>query len=176
MREPHDTASENWPDFRGPAGDGVSRATGLPQTWSERQNIRWKTEVPEVGWSSPVVWGDQVWLTTATDDGREQFILCYDRETGKLLLNRRLFVNEKPQRLSSGSNTYASPSPVIAAGRVFVHFGTFGTACLDTKTLKTLWLRDDVHVEHSVGPGSSPCLFEDRLSARHGHRRAPRVS
>lgn len=162
MNAPRD-AADSWPDFRGPAGDGYSAATGLPKAWAEGRNVRWKAEVPEVGWSSPVVAGDKVWLTTATDDGREQFVLCYDRNTGKRLLNKRLFQTERPQRISSGTNTYASPSPVLADGRVFVHFGTFGTACLDTKTLATLWVRDDLHCEHSVGPGSSPFVSDGRL-------------
>src|SRR5688572_27369134 len=66
-------AQDNWPQFRGPQGNGISEATGLPTTWSETQNIKWKTPIHGKGWSSPVIWGDQIWITTATEDGKENF-------------------------------------------------------------------------------------------------------
>jgi outer membrane protein assembly factor BamB len=158
-------AAEHWPDLRGPRGDGHSGAASLPLTWSETQNVRWKVPIHGRGWSSPVVWGDQVWLTTATPDGRRMFAVCVDRSTGRTLLDREVFTNADPEDLDLGreGNTYASPSPVIEAGRVYVHFGTYGTACLDTRTFRTLWQRRDMNCRHMVGPGSSPVLFRDRL-------------
>ena len=75
-------ADKHWPEFRGPHGDGLSSATKLPLKWSEQQNVAWKTAIHDKGWSSPVIWGDQVWVTTATDDGRRLYALCLDRDSG----------------------------------------------------------------------------------------------
>ena len=159
------SSADNWPDFRGPAGDGISLATGVPQSWSETKNVRWKVPVHGKAWSSPVVWGRQVWLTTATEDGQRQSVLCFDRATGKVLLDRVLFENSTVEPRVGGheSNTYASPSPVIEEGHVYVHFGKYGTACLDTRTLQTTWQRRDLLCNHMVGPGSSPVLFRNML-------------
>jgi len=122
--------------------------------WSESENIVWKTPIHDAGWSSPVIWGRQIWLTTARPDGRELFAVCLDRATGKILHDVKVFAVAQPEAIS-GANTYASPTPLIEAGRVFVHFGTYGTACLDTQTGAVLWRRDDIHCDHHVGPGSS---------------------
>ena len=154
--------AEQWPDFRGPGGDGISRGKGIPLEWSETQNVRWKIPMHGLAWSSPVVWGRQVWLTTATPDGKEMSVLCVDRTTGKVLLDRVLFTNATVEERQQ-ANTYASPSPVIEAGRVYFHFGKYGTACLDTATFKTLWERRDLLCTHAVGPGSSPVLFRNLL-------------
>lgn len=151
--------AENWPEFRGPNGDGKSAATGLPVRWSETQNVKWKTPIHGKGWSTPVVWGRQVWLTTATADGLKMSVLCVDKETGKVLVDRVLFENVNPEPLGNDVNTYASPSPVIEAGRVYIHFGSYGTVCLDTKSFKTLWTRRDLKCRHYRGPSSSPVLF-----------------
>src|ERR1700719_3672500 len=82
---------ENWPQFHGPQGQGRSDATGLPVTWSEKENVVWKTPIHDKGWSSPVVWGDQVWLTTARVDGKELFAVCVERTTGKILHDVKVF-------------------------------------------------------------------------------------
>jgi len=156
------TAAGNWPQFRGPAGDGRTDATGLPLSWSETQNIVWKTPIHDRGHSSPVLWGDQVWLTTATKDGKQMFALCVDRRTGKILHDLKVFDVEKPEPIH-GLNSYASPTPVIEDGRVYLHFGTYGTACLDTQTGQPLWTRRDLNCNHFRGPGSSPLVFEDLL-------------
>ena len=155
-------ASENWPDYRGPRGQGVSDATGLPLTWSETQNVRWKTAIPGTGWSSPVVWGDQVWMTTANESGTERSAVAVDGETGAIVHNVKVFdvATVVPQH---DLNSHASPSPVIEGDRVYVHFGTYGTACLDTETGRVLWGRTDLNLDHQVGPGSSPILFDDLL-------------
>lgn len=158
-------AADNWPDFRGPAGDGHSHGRNIPLEWSETRNVRWKIPVAGRAWSSPVVWGKQVWLTTATPDGHEMSVLCVDLPTGKVLLNRVLFRNAELEEPGPGhdSNSFASPSPVIEEGRVYLHFGKYGTACLDTRTFRTLWERRDLLCTHSAGPGSSPVLYRDRL-------------
>jgi len=155
-------ADQNWPQFRGPSGDGHARATGLPLTWSETENIRWKTPIHGRGWSSPVVWEDQIWMTTATEDGKQMFAVCVARDSGKVLQDIRVFTGHRLQEIHT-LNSYASPTPVIEAGRVYVHFGTYGTACLNTATGKTVWERRDLNCDHFRGPGSSPVLFGDLL-------------
>ena len=153
----------NWPDFRGPRRDGVSEAASLPLRWSETLNVRWKTPIHGLGWSSPVIWGKQVWLTTATEDGKILSVLCIDRDSGQILLDRKLFDVAKPRALNNPVNTYASPSPTIEEGRVYIHFGSYGTACLDTGTFEVLWQRRDLPCDHWRGPASSPLLWEDLL-------------
>lgn len=157
------SAEDNWPQFRGPTANGHSNATGLPTTWSESENIRWKTPIHGKGWSSPVVWDDQIWITTAPEDGKASFAICVDKNTGKVLHDLKLWDVEKPSPLGNGLNCYAPCTPVIEEGRVYVHFGSYGTACLDTKSGKTLWQRRDLPCEHFRGPGSSPILFENLL-------------
>lgn len=152
----------NWPQFRGPRGDGVSLSTGLPVEWGEGNHVKWKTPIHGRAWSCPVVWGDQIWVTTATEDGKELFAVCVDRESGKVTQDLKLFEVEKPQ-FAHKFNTYASPTPVIEEGRVYVTFGSPGTACLDTRTGKVLWERRDFECNHYRGAGSSPILYENLL-------------
>ena len=159
---------EDWPEFRGPFGNGHATAddakpAGLPLRWSETENVQWKTLIPDCGWSTPVVMGGQVWLTTATEDGHDFFVLCVDAESGQVRFEQKLFHADKPDPLGNNVNCYASPSPVIEPGRVYVSFGSYGTACLDTATQKTIWQRSDLPCRHYRGPGSSPILFEDLL-------------
>ena len=155
-------AFANWPDWRGPTADGRSDATGLPLKWSETENIAWKTPIHDLGYSTPVVWGDQVWLTTATKKGEILYAVCVDLNTGRIVHDVEVFKPAKPQRIHR-NNSYATPSPVIEEGFVYVHFGTHGTACLNTKTGKVVWARDDLNCEHMQGPVSSPILYEDML-------------
>ena len=155
-------AEDNWPEFRGPHGDGHSDATGLPLTWSETENVAWKTAIHGKAWSSPVIWGGQVWLTTATEDGKELFAVCVDRDSGQIVRDQKLFTIEKPQ-FCNPYNSYASSTPAIEAGRVYLHFGSPGTACLDTQTGQTLWTRQDLPCDHFRGAGSSPILYGNLL-------------
>ncbi|NOY01019.1 MAG: PQQ-binding-like beta-propeller repeat protein [Verrucomicrobia bacterium] len=155
-------AGENWPQFRGPLGDGTTQDANIPTTWSEDKNVVWKTAIHGRGWSSPVIYGKQVWLTTATPDGKELSVLCLDKESGKILLDRKLFDIAEPQ-FAHKFNTYASPTPVIEEGKVYVTFGSPGTACLDTETFKVLWTREDIVCDHFRGAGSSAILYEDLL-------------
>jgi len=152
----------NWPDWRGPNGDGRSDATGLPLKWSEKENIVWKTPIHDLGHSTPVVWGDQVWLTTAKKKGETLYAVCIDLNTGRVVHDVEVFKPEKPQRIHR-YNSYATPSPVIEEGFVYVHYGTHGTACLKTETGEVVWRRDDLNCEHMQGPVSSPILYEDML-------------
>jgi outer membrane protein assembly factor BamB len=165
------TASAEWPDFRGPRGDGhvsapgITKPVGFPLRWSETNNIKWKTEIPHRGWSTPVVMGGQIWLTTATPEGHDYFAICVDKENGKILFNEKVFHTDNPEPLGNGAsmNCYATPSPVIEPGRVYVHFGSPGTACLDTETGKVIWKRNDLPCRHYRGASSSPVLFENLL-------------
>ena len=120
-------ALAQWPQFRGPDGNGVSPATGLPVTWSETENVRWKTAIHGRAWSSPVVLGRQVWMTTATQDGKELFAIALDKDSGKIIHDLKVFDVAVPQ-FAHSFNTYASPTPVIEPGRVYVTFGSPGTA------------------------------------------------
>lgn len=163
------TARADWPEFRGPRGDGQvparadGKPAGLPLHWSETNNVRWKTELPHRGWSTPVVMGGQVWVTAATVEGNDFFAIGLDATTGQTLFNEHLFHSDNPEPLGNGAsmNCYATPSSVIEPGRVYVHFGSFGTACLDTATGKTLWKRDDLPCRHYRGPASSLVGFEN---------------
>lgn len=159
------TAQADWPEFRGPRGDGQASATGLPLHWSETNNIKWKTEIPHKGISTPVVMGGQVWLTTATVDGHDFFAICVDAESGKIRFNEKVFHSDNPESLGNGAsmNSYATPSGLIEPGRVYVHYGSFGTACLDTESGKALWKRDDLPCRHYRGPSSCPVTFENLL-------------
>lgn len=157
------SAQADWPEFRGPTHDGHVNAPGLPLTWSETNNIVWKTPIHDRGFSTPVILGDQIWLTTATQEGNDFFVLCFNAKTGKIDFEKKLFHCDKPEPQGNAVNTYATPTCAIEPGRVYVHFGTYGTACLDTTTHETLWQRDDIHCRHYRGPSSSVVLFENLL-------------
>jgi outer membrane protein assembly factor BamB len=155
-------AGDDWPQFRGPTGQGHSDSTGVPLSWSESEHVAWKTEIPGQGWSSPVVLGDQVWMTTATDEGRSLRGICVDRETGRLVHDVEVFHHDKPVE-KHATNSYASPTPILEGDRVYLHFGTMGTACLDRQSAEVVWQSQELQLNHQVGPGASPTLFEDLL-------------
>lgn len=183
-----DAWAANWPEWRGPDGQGASAATGLPQTWSESSDITWKTSLPGRAHSTPVIWGDQIWLTTAIEkaatpeqaerrlkantgdqpvtvlDSVSLRALCLDKATGKLLHDIELLNVKEPQWVHQ-LNSYASPSPILEEGRLYAHFGAFGTACLDTISGKVLWQNSDIQVMHENGPGSTAVLWQNRLIA-----------
>jgi outer membrane protein assembly factor BamB len=130
----------------------------VPVEWSEENNVVWKTPIHGRAWSSPVVHDGQIWLTTATEDGRELSVLAVDFESGRILHDLRLFRVDTPQE-AHPVNSYASPTPVVEAGRVYVTFGYAGTAAIDTRSAKVIWERRDLRINHYRGPGSSPILF-----------------
>ncbi len=156
-----DRSAGNWPQLRG-AEQGHSDAKGVALTWSETEHVKWKTALPGEGWSSPVVAGKQVWMTTALDEGQSLRALCCDLDSGKLLMNLEIFRNEvvppKHKR-----NSYASPTPTIEGDRIYVDFGEMGSACLSTKDGKKLWANRELVVDHQNGPGGSAVLFQDKL-------------
>ena len=155
-------AGEDWPQLRGPGGEGHSDSRNLPLTWSETENVQWKTAIPGEGWSSPVILGNQIWFTTALSDGKSLHAMCVARDTGRIVHDIELFTLEAtPEK--HATNSHASPTPVIERGRVYVHFGTYGTACLDTTNGKVVWKNEDLKLDHEVGPGTSPVLYGDLL-------------
>lgn len=154
--------NQNWTHFRGSGLNGHALVKNAPLNWGESSNIDWKVPVKGLGWSSPVVYEDQIWLTSAARDGKEFYTFCFDFETGKLLDEKTIFTSEDPQRIHS-TNSYATPTPCIEKGYVYVHFGSFGTACINTRTYEVVWKRDDLPCEHMQGPASSPVIYKDML-------------
>jgi outer membrane protein assembly factor BamB len=155
-------AAEDWPQFRGPTGQGVSTEAELPVEWSESRNVRWKVEVPGAGWSSPVVAGDRVWLTTAVVDrnGTSLRALAFDTATGRRVVDAEVF--QLPRRnLLNPKNSHASPTPVVEGDRVYVHFGADGTAAL-TASGEVVW-RKRFSYDSQHGNGGSPTLYKDLL-------------
>ncbi|MCO6457430.1 MAG: PQQ-binding-like beta-propeller repeat protein [Pirellulaceae bacterium] len=185
---PAAAAPLEWPQFRGPDGQGHSDATGLPGKWSETENVVWKTPVPGRGWSSPVIGGEQIWMTTAittsaSDEQKQRSFagrrdanlldlaasvnlraICVHRESGKLLHDVELFQVDAPEPIHA-LNSYASPTPVLEAGRLYCHFGSYGIACVDTSSGQVLWRNQQLKVNHQNGPGASPAVWQDLLIA-----------
>jgi outer membrane protein assembly factor BamB len=155
-------AGETWPQFRGPDANGYSNAKKLPLAWSGDKGVVWKTPIHDRGWSSPVVWKDQIWLTTSTTDGKKLYALCVNRDSGKVIHDVHVFDVEKPEKIAA-MNSYASPTGAIEEGRLYVHFGTYGTACIDTANGKILWTRRDLNCDHHEGAGSSVTLVDNLL-------------
>jgi len=176
--------AQEWPRFRGPAGDGVSKTAEPPVEWSETSNVKWKTPIPGLGWSSPVIAGDQIWMTTAsvreaTEEEKKKRLedntgnqpltvvndlrmraVCVNRTTGKLLHDVLLMTTAKPDPVHA-TNSFASPSPIIEDGRLYCYFGTNGAACLDTATQRVVWTNQDLQINHENGAGSTPVLWGD---------------
>ena len=155
-------ADQNWPQLLGPNGNGRADKARLPVTWSEKENIQWKTPIHGQGWSSPVIWGNRIWLGTAREDGTAFFAICVDRDSGSIVHDLKIFDEAKP-RFKHAFNSYASPSPVLEKGRAYFHFGSYGTAALDSNTGKVIWQRRDLPCDHFRGPGSSPILYNNLL-------------
>ena len=154
--------AQDWPQFRGPTGQGDSAARGLPAEWSETRNIAWKTAVPGRGWSSPVVSQGRVWLTTATPDGRDASLrlLGYAIESGQEVLNVEVF-RLRNATLLNEKNSHASPTPVADGDRVYVHFGSEGTASV-TIAGEIVW-KTRLRCETQHGGGGSPIVHSDLL-------------
>jgi outer membrane protein assembly factor BamB len=157
-----------WPEKSGPAADGKldpADVAGVPTQWNEEsgKNIAWSISLEGEGHSTPVIGDGRLWFTSATSDGKEQFVYCVEAATGKVLHHKRVFENPKPEPLGNGVNTYASPSCVLEHDAVYVHFGTYGTARLDPNTAEIVWQRRDINCRHYRGPGSSPVVFENLL-------------
>jgi outer membrane protein assembly factor BamB len=153
--------AQDWPQFRGPDGQGHAAGQGYPLEWSESQHVRWKTPVPGRGWSSPVVAGGRVWLTTATKSGRDTSLrlLAFDAETGASALDVEVF--KMRGDLLNAKNSHASPTPIVDGDRVYVHFGAEGTAAVSTSG-DILWKTKLIY-ESQHGNGGSPALVGDLL-------------
>jgi len=176
-----------WPQWRGPEGQGhAPAAQDLPVSWSETENVVWKTPLPGRGWSSPVIGDRLVWMTAAverpaTEAEREERVagkkntkslavsgpvtfkvLAVDRESGRLVHDVDLFTVDDPQPIHS-LNSYASPSPVLAGDRLWCHFGDNGTACIDTTSGRLVWHNRELRLDHENGAGSTPVLWGDLI-------------
>jgi outer membrane protein assembly factor BamB len=158
--------ARQWPEFRGPTGQGHSEERGIPLEWSETRNVRWKVPVPGSGWSSPVIADGRVWMTTAVQGAgtRKSAIslraLAYDMSTGRELVNIEVFRIDRPGAIN-GKNSRASPTPILDGDRVYVHYGADGTAALSTAG-DVLW-RAHLSYDSQHGNGGSPALYRDLL-------------
>lgn len=160
--------AEDWPEFRGPGAQGHSAAKGLPVEWSDTKGIVWKQAIPGLGWSSPVVVGGKIYLTTAVPDGQDPpgqslRTLSLDAATGKILWDVELFTQDgKTAPKIHGKNSHASPTPIVRDGRVWVHFGHQGTACLSEQG-DVLWKNQELKYPPVHGNGGTPALVGDAL-------------
>ena len=179
-----ESAEANWPQFRGPGMDGVATDNeNLPEEWSPRRNIEWKAEIPGLGWSSPVVHGTRVFLTTAVAEGQVQpgtglyddnlipgagselghswRVYCLDLETGEVLWWKEVYAGV-PDFTRHDKNTYASETPVTDGERVYARFGDLGLWALDVTDGTELWEVLTPHARTTGwGSGSSPVLVDD---------------
>jgi len=152
----------NWTHFRGNRLDGISNVVSVPLKWSDDSGMTWKTDIHGRGWSSPVVYGNQIWVTTATEDGKELYAVCVDFLSGKVIYDIKVFTpSDIPGKHSL--NSYATPTPVIEKGFVYVHYGSSGTACINTSNGSIVWTRIDLKCKHVQGPASSPVLYKNLL-------------
>ncbi len=161
--------AEDWPQFRGPTGQGIVTDGPLPLTWGPMKNVTWKVPVPGKGWSSPVVCGGRVYLTTSVPveggagDDQSLDALCLDAGSGKVVWQKEVIrqAGARAPRIH-GKNSHASPTPLVHDGRLYVHFGHQGTACLDLAgTL--LWKNTDLTYRPVHGNGGSPVLVDGLL-------------
>ena len=158
---------DDWLEFRGPGGQGHALAAGLPERWSETENLAWKQTIPGKGWSSPVVVGGQVYLTTAVPEGEEDppaqslRVMCLDEASGRVEWSQELFQQPAGQRVHP-KNSHASATPISDGQRLYVHFGTWGTACLE-RDGTVVWKTTALKYQPVHGNGGSPVLFEDLL-------------
>jgi outer membrane protein assembly factor BamB len=160
--QPPGAAAQGWPQFRGPDGQGHSTERGLPLAWSASRNVRWRAPVPGRGWSSPVIAAGRIWLTTATVvSGQTSLrLLSYDAENGRPVLDTEVF-RLGPAELPNAKNSFASPTPIVEGGGIYVHFGAEGTAALST-TGEIVWkVRHQYQSQH--GNGGSPVVHGDLL-------------
>ena len=153
-------AAETWPQFRGPGGNGHATKKAVATQWTETENIRWKTPIAGLGWSSPVVAGEQIWLTTAIEAEGSLRAVCVDRNSGQIVHDIEVFKHDDLGRVAA-KNSHASPTPVLDGQFVFVHFGAHGTACL-TDQGQVVW-RTQLKYDHRHGPGGSPVVWGDLL-------------
>jgi outer membrane protein assembly factor BamB len=151
----------NWTHFRGSCLNGIAEAKDIPLTWNDSV-VKWKTKIHDEGYSSPVVYDNQIWVTAATADGKELYAVCTDFQTGKIVYDIKVFTPDEIEGKHS-LNTYASPTACIEKGFVYVHYGSSGTACINTSNGSIVWKRSDFKCKHVQGPASSPILYKNLL-------------
>jgi outer membrane protein assembly factor BamB len=153
--------SEQWGQFRGPTGQGISNEKGLPMRWSATENVAWKTKIDASGWSSPIAWDDRIYLTGTTDDGTTCHVMAIDVATGKVLWDVAP-LTQKAERKET-MNSYASPTPVTDGEKIYAVFAD-GSALAVDRAGQTAWInRDHTPFYSRHGLGSSPILCDDRL-------------
>jgi len=160
MIEAEGEAKKYWPQWRGPSGQGVVEGSGFPDSWSDKENVRWKVEVPGRGNSSPIVWKDRIFLTTAYD-GERRAILCFRRGDGKLLWEAPAPPPDSVEHLET-KNSYASATPATDGERVYALFGNAGLIAVDFNG-KQVWKYGFGATSNYHGPGGSPLLYKDRV-------------
>ncbi len=151
----------NWTHFRGSGLNGIAETENIPLRLDDSA-IKWKTEIHDKGYSSPVVYDNQIWVTTAKSDGRELYAVCIDFNTGKILYDIKVFTPDEVEGRNS-VNTYATPTPCIEKGFVYVHYGNLGTACINTSNGSIIWKRTDLKCKNIHGPGSSPIIYKNQI-------------
>lgn len=147
--------------FRGTGGQGHFAVSKGPLLWSETEHVTWKTPIPGLGWSSPTCVDNEIWLTTATDDGKSLRAICLDKKTSKTIHDIEVLHLDDAGPIHT-KNSHASPTPVIDGQRVFVHFGGHGLGCV-SRDGRVLWTSRELKYHHQHGPGGSPVVFEDLL-------------
>jgi outer membrane protein assembly factor BamB len=152
--------AENWPRFRGPNGQGISSESNLPATWSATENIAWKTPIAAQGWSSPIVWGERIFLTGTTDRGVSCHVVCLSTSDGKVLWDKKVFEQQTTRK--EGKNSYATPTPVTDGQSVYGVFGSGGIVALDFAG-NILWTNTENKFYSRHGLGSSPIIYKDLL-------------
>ncbi len=165
---------EQWAQFRGANGQGISGVKNLPESWNSEENIAWKTDIPGESWSSPIVWNDRVFLTTVTEGGENCHIIAVDRKNGKVLWNKTVFT-QKSQQHRHEMNSYATPTPVTDGKTVFAVFSGGGFAALDFEG-NVRWINTDLDFYSHHGMGASPILYNDLLifPVNHSNREEPK--
>ncbi len=159
--------AEDWPEFRGPGGQGHSNAENVPLEWDANKNVAWKSDIPGIGWSSPIIVGSRIYLTTAIAAGKKNYTLhalCLNADDGEIVWNVEVFGKQKgkPARMHK-KNSHASPTPVFEDGKLYVHFGHDGTACLDTGDGRIIWKQSELRYNPVHGNGGSPVILGDHL-------------
>ena len=162
-------SAKEWTKFRGPTGDGHVTVKSIPLKWSDTENVKWKVSVPGKGWSSPVISKGKIYLTSAVAEGdnqdaadvhRELRVICYDSSDGKELWDTKVFEQKPLKRPIHHKNSHASPTPIIEDGKVYVHFGHMGSACLDSKG-KILWKNNELKYDPLHGNGGTPIIVDN---------------
>ena len=153
--------SANWTHFRGSSSSGLAESENIPIKWDD-SSVKWKKEIHDRGHSSPVVFGNQIWLTTAKADGKELYAVCVDFKTGEIIFDIKVFTPDEAEEKHQ-LNTYATPTPCIEKGFVYVNYGNAGTACINTSNGSVVWKNSDFKCKFVQGPASSPVLYKNLL-------------